>query len=515
METILNQIFRGRSASDEQNVEDPGAAITDLWDEAQGGFAVHYRIRVVVVMALWGFAALGLLGFLGYVDDDHWTRGLSEAAVYLWLCAVLLLLLLSILRHSSLRTVRRGPIAVALVSIIVVGALYVFNANLESLLQQLNWGELPSQIVQNPGTYVLVNFAIIVIFLAITARRFFRHFRGLPLYSYVEIGSGSAGALRQGEEQVQTSELVAGDMLAGAAISAVLALIVFQPIFSQIWQDVGLASKFPTPELTAGASGPALSLLDVIMSLAFVVIGLISLVIAGAVEVFSGNVAVGAKSVWEGIPLAVRKIVEVAFTRRWDALLRYIALSWRFLWPVMIFIAVGLVALATRTLRIYLHLLNAVWICQGNYAPSACPDAQTSAHFSELPSGFSTYPPYDMLAGGQFMALTALFGLVALVLIVGAISLVLFRSRIFTNALKFLALSGGALVLLTLFVTLAMSAFNKGYELVWKNILGNDHVRWPFPQPSLVLFISAGAWVLVLLWLLIDRVRRSSVGKPV
>src|SRR5215469_15331771 len=104
----------------------PQHAITDLYDEERRSFMVQYPIWLVIALSLGGVVVFMITGFLGYDTHNALLGGafLSPWALYLWVCAMLWTLQVSILRHSSLRRQLAAMLFVFIVSVTVVGASF-------------------------------------------------------------------------------------------------------------------------------------------------------------------------------------------------------------------------------------------------------------------------------------------------------------------------------------------------------------------------------------------------------
>src|SRR5574340_1107507 len=78
----------------------PHQAITDLYDDQRRTFLVQYPIWLILGLSLSGVAVIALTGYLGYTKSEP----LSQPwLLFLWFCALLITLQISIFRHQSLR----------------------------------------------------------------------------------------------------------------------------------------------------------------------------------------------------------------------------------------------------------------------------------------------------------------------------------------------------------------------------------------------------------------------------
>src|SRR5215469_14595953 len=92
-------------------------AITDLYDEQRRAFLVQYPVWFITVLALTGVAVFAITGFYGYgssVVRQPWD-------LFLWFCAVLVTLQVSIFRNESLRRRLIATLLFTLASILFIG----------------------------------------------------------------------------------------------------------------------------------------------------------------------------------------------------------------------------------------------------------------------------------------------------------------------------------------------------------------------------------------------------------
>ena len=85
----------------------PARAITDLYDEQKREFLVQYPTVLIVTLGLAGVVAFMLVGFLGYRDraEPDFTQTVFHQPwpLYLYFCALVMALQISIFRHPLLR----------------------------------------------------------------------------------------------------------------------------------------------------------------------------------------------------------------------------------------------------------------------------------------------------------------------------------------------------------------------------------------------------------------------------
>ena len=510
-------------------------AITDLYDEKRRTFLVQYPVWLVVALALTGVVAFMVSGFLGFRDlagqqagsplfEFDFTRKVFHQPwpLYLWFCALIMALQISILRNPRLRRQLTATLIVTTFCIIFVGLVYYYNLALQqflqNILQQLLDIRIP-QIGNNPWTYTLINFLVLAIFWVDTLRRWGRRARGLPPALHVEIdlsSNPSESTIRRmvpPEEMPSMSELVSGDLIAAALLTLLLSLIFRDNVISafshllNINVDVtNCTVAWPLGHCTQPGGGladpPTLTFIDLIQALVYLPLGLIILALSATVSGLSavggvnepqlnpvhagGQDETNTESVSEQVSLTVINTLRSALNRRIRVATDNLALSLRnAVWPLLILLGVIAVAAASRDIQFYLHVLSDQRTC----ASSACPDYQT---VQGLLSGGQQY---------QAMGLALLWGAVAVFSIVFSATLLIFNWRVAENSLRFLGLIG-FIVLLTFWIfSLALSGFNGLFSLTHLSS------RVPFPQPGISTIASFACLVIFGSLLLVRRVR--------
>ncbi len=497
-------------------------AKTDVYDERRRTFLIQYPIGVVIGLGLAGVVAFALTGFLGYNDENEpaFTQAIFSQAwpLFLWFCALVMALQISILRHPSLRRQLTATLVVTLLSMLIVGILYYYKIQfldfLQNLLQQLlNIRLLLPQISGSKWLYALINFGLILIFWVDTVRRWIRRARGLPIHTTIDLSlEGVQTGDDDEDDQPSLQELVSGDLIAGALLTFVLSLIFKAEIvtfLSQVLQiNVPITSCVVSWPLGACASPggglgdpPTLTFIDLIQTLIYLPLGLLILALSatlaglGAVggvnEAQLGQTTVttsdesSTQSVGEQVSLTVLDTLRSALNRRVRLAAGNTLLSLRNAgWPALILVGTIAAASTARNIRLYLHILSDQSTC----GASTC--AETLKNFGS---------PY------QYAGLAILWGIVSLACIVLSAALLIFNRRVVENTSRFLGLIG-FIVLLTLWIfSLALSLFN--LLLIQINVT----LRVPFPQPGVSTIISFGALVL---WAIIVFTRRLR-GEPV
>jgi hypothetical protein len=261
-------------------------AITDLYDPGRQGFLVQYPLALAQVVAVSGLVALILTGFLGYAGEGFPSAlFLQPWPLYLWLCALALLLEVSVLRHPALR----GQLLLAsfwsLLFMALVGGIYFSSPRLVVALSLL--GRQAEQAVLTLGqqaiTYTLVNAGILLLYwadrvLSWTSRR--------P-------GRTSARVLRR-------RYLIALDLLTGALLCALLALVLQPALLTLLSRLLKVnVSVSACTVAVPGTCAPTLSQLDWLAAGVSLAAGLLllvtSLILGGIMRLRGGANAAGAR----------------------------------------------------------------------------------------------------------------------------------------------------------------------------------------------------------------------------
>src|SRR5262249_27014805 len=151
---------------------------------------------------LSGVAAFMITGFLGY--QDHLEPDITHFffvkpwPLYLWFCALIMTLQVSILRHPKLRRQLTQTLSVTMFSIVFVAVFDIFNREILTGFQNL-----PSQILntrilledfgKSPWPYTIINFGIIGVYWLDTIRRWVRSATGKSAFTPAEIGEVRRG----------------------------------------------------------------------------------------------------------------------------------------------------------------------------------------------------------------------------------------------------------------------------------------------------------------------------------
>lgn len=469
-------------------------AITDLYDEQQRTFLIQYPVWLITALALGGVVVFGMTGFLGYSANSPVHQ---PWPLFLWFCAVLITLQISILRHQSLRRRLVMTLLFSLFSIAFIGVTY-FNASLPGIVQRLlHGGHAFRFLATHAGTYAIINFGLIAVFWLDTIRRWIRRWRGLPPNPRVDLGIDGG----QQADMPSMQELISGDLIAGAVLTLLLSLVFraeFLHLFIHPLDSSGHQMHFTTCLVSwpigscQGFGGgmtdsPTLTFLDLMQSLIYLPLGLVILALS---TTLSGLGAVGGVNKHDLSPADVPETASAdkgestttpitvdvtttlintlrsAIDRRVHLLINNFALSLRQVgWPSLIFAATyGIAELSSNIFR-YLH--------SGRTAH----DALT----------------YVLPAAG--------WGLLAVAGVVLSAALIVFRVRVAENTLRFLGLVG-FIVLLTFWIfSLALFGFNKLL------LLTNASDKHPFDPPSAPTYLSLAALIIFGTLLFIRRAR--------
>jgi len=504
--------------------DSPHHAITDLYDEERRSFLVRYPVWLIVALALAGVVAFMAAGFLGYRDtaEPALTAKLFHQPwpIYLWFCALIMTLQISILRHPSLRRQMVATLIVTVFCIIFVGVTYYYNKAildwLNSFLSYILGQHIILRLIGDwPWTYTFINFAIIAIFWADTLRRWVRRARGKTPTRRVDLETGEVTREFASGDEPTMQELISGDLIAGAVLCLLLAIIFRDSVMSFFSQalNVGINIQTCTVSWPIGAcvppggglhDPPTLTFIDLIQALVYLPLGLLILALSATL---SGLGAVGGvderqigqqepepidsgesstESVADQVSLTVINTLRSALNRRIRIAAGSLALSLRnAVWPALILLGTISVAASSRYIQFYLHLLSDQRTC----ATPACPE------YHIVQGLLGSWQQY------QAVVLALVWGLIAVLSIVFSVTLLIFRRRVAENTLRFLGLIGFIILLTFWIFSLALSGFNGLFSLTHLS------ERVPFPQPGLSTIISALSLVIFGVLVLTRRVR--------
>ena len=466
-------------------------AFTDLYDEKRHTFLIKYPVWVILGLSLSGVVIFALTGYLGYSPSEPLYQ---PWLLFLWFCALLITLQISIFRHQSLRKRLIATLVMSLLAIVFIGITY-FNQSLPEILRNLlQGGRFFRALAQNALTYSVVNFGLLAIFWADTLRRWVRRAQGKQPNPTVDIGFGRYSG---NDDMPSLQELISGDLIA-AAVLALLLSFLFEPnIIAMFVHPNGVAItnctvSWPIGTCVGGAGPhdpPTLSFLDLIQTLLYLPLGLLVLALSATVSGLGALQGVNENHSQESLIMmkpenststgavasdvteTVLDTLRAALDRRIRLLLQNLALAFRYIgWPVLLFLATyGVAELSTNT-RNYLH------------------------------------SPKILLNVAKYILPGAGWGLAAAVGLVLSAALMLFRWRVVENTMRFMGLVG-FIVLLTFWIfSLALWGINQ----LLININVSD--RTPFSPPSWMTGISLVLLVVFGTIVLARRSRRPASG---
>ena len=510
-------------------------AITDVYDPKKRRILVRFPHGLLVMLGFTGVVAFGLMGYLGYGDDKSL---LGQAfhkpwPLFLWFSALVFTLEVAVLRHPRLRRQLTEVLVVTIICMAFVGFSALDPGLLNYILTNLlNIRIAIPQIGQSPWTYAIINFGVIGIFWLDTVRRWIRSRHGEPAARRIDLGFGTL-EIGEATDLPTLPELIAGDLIAGGVLAAVLSLIfraeVINPIADALQVGVNITTctvSWPIGHCVGGGGPldpPTLSKMDLIQALIYLPLGFITLALTATANAFnaaSDNPTGVAPVVTPGTQLAtdaqsralstdVRPANEAtekgrqsatvsvtgtiidalrgALNRRIRIAMDNLLIALRnVFWPL--FILLGMVALGqvARNIAFYLHLQSDQRTCA--QTANAFPDRATCQLSMQQ---LAQHQQYLNLASG--VALVVAAG-VAITL---ALMMLVFELRVADNIFRFLGLVTFIGALTLWIFSLALSFSN-----ILFNLTGLTQ-RQPFPlfgastTSSLLVFLIACAALLI------------------
>ncbi|HZC77368.1 MAG TPA: hypothetical protein VE258_06435 [Ktedonobacterales bacterium] len=510
----------------------PARAITDLYDEQKREFLVQYPTVLIVALGLAGVVAFMLVGFLGYRDraEPAFTQTVFHQPwpLYLYFCALVMALQISIFRHPLLRRQLVATLTVTTISVILVGLIYYYNVELQRWLQDVLTYILGRRVLlrligDNKYTYNLLNLLLLAVFWVDTLRRWVRRARGLPPATHedIDLVTGTVRPGKSTDEMPSLQELISGDLIAGGVLTLLLSLFFHADVLNFLSTALGTNVTVHGCNVSwllgncvepggGLADPPTISFIDVIQTLIYLPLGLLALALSATLSGFgavggvnedvtnpvpaSAQGETGTGSVSEQVTLTLINTLRSALNRRLRLAADNLAMSLRnVVWPVLIFFGIIAVATAAHYIQLYLHLLS---------------DSRTCPSF---PSSQDCVAATQLLDNGQHyqaVALAPLWGVVAVLAIVFSATLLIFKWRVAENTLRFLGLIGFIVLLTFWLFSLALSGFNGLFSLTRLSS------RVPFPQPGLTTILSAASLVVFGITLLFRRLRGPGGAAP-
>ncbi|HEX9035996.1 MAG TPA: hypothetical protein VF808_03310 [Ktedonobacterales bacterium] len=457
-------------------------AITDVYDAETGFFLVRYPPALVITLALTGLIAFATAGFLGYEKVSFFYK---PWALYLWFSALVVTLLWSIYRNRALRGQLITVLIVAGICIILAYLIGNPTGFIRKLLEQY----LPL-LAKEQLTYVVINFGLIVIYWVDTLRRWARRAQGLRPHAELDLTTGKRTDTAVPEELPSMSELVSGDLIAGAVLTGALSYLFKPVVMSFITQtnltDCSLSVSFPPSGCVDGQNNvlASLTLIDQTQALTYLSVGLIVLAVAATMGGFGSvggapmpigvsrevlaSLADGPVPVTTPITTGVAETIidalRAAIGRRLREFFLSIVRALRnVVWPVLLFTTMFGVFQLSQSVQTYLHEPKTLTSALRNIAPAAG------------------------------------WGIICVLAVVFSAALVIFKWRVVDNTLRFLGLIG-LIVLLTFWI------FSAALWLI--NLLIEQFdakVVKPFDPPSIATYVSLGALVILGGFLIFSR----------
>ncbi|HEX8728879.1 MAG TPA: hypothetical protein VF739_09670 [Ktedonobacterales bacterium] len=513
-------------------------AITDVYDPTKRRILVRFPHGLLLTLAITGVLAFALMGYLGYGDDHSLLGQAFHKAwpLFLWFSALVFTLEIAVLRHPRLRRQLTEVLVVTIICMIFVGFSALDPGLLRYILTNLlNIHLVLPQIGQSPWTYAIINFGVLIVFWLDTIRRWIRTQRGEPTARRIDLGFGT---LEFGEaaDLPTLPELIAGDLIAGGVLAALLSLIfraeVINPIADALQIGVNITTctvSLPLHCIPPGGGPmdpPTLSKIDLIQALIYLPLGFITLALTATANAFNAasdtptgttapivpntpgtaiatdaqNRAVstqvvqpseqtekGRQSATVSVTGTIIDALRGALNRRIRIAMDNLLLALRnVVWPL--FILLGMIALGqvAQNISFYLHLQSDQRTCAATH--NAFPDEKTCA--------LSAQQLHQLLQYQNLGAAVALVVAAAIALTL-ALMMVVFELRVADNIFRFLGLVvfiGG----LTLWIfSLALSFSNILFNLTGLTL------RQPFPlfgastSVSLLVFLVACAVLLL------------------
>jgi hypothetical protein len=480
-------------------------AITDLYDEEHRTFLIQYPIPFVVAVALVGVTVLATTGFLGYRHQNSTADTLFDQpwALYLWVCALVLTLEVSILRHRRLRIHRIAALTVTILSMIIVLITFFYQIPFQNLLNELIQQIFKLrisliQLITNNWIYTLLNFGVLLIFALDCARRWWRRAHGLRPNAGVDLGL---------DETVDTSslptmqQLISGDILAGALLCAILGLLFRSDVVGLFWQVLhasvnvnGCTVSWPIGACIPPGGGhgnpPTLTFIDTIVALTALPTGLLILALTASISGLGALIGVQTgeekplpdpasrnETSTQAISVQVSQTIFdtlLSAINRWsggkprdnpaEVASRSLLLSLRnVIWPPLIFLGVAGVAQFASYGQSYIH--------------------SNKTLINEL----------------EYVGPLVIWVIASVLCIVVALALLVFHGRVAENSLKFSGLIG-FVGLLTLWIySLALWSLN---QLLLHTGATDRH---PFDPPAWNTAVSLGALLIFGIFFLVRR----------
>lgn len=360
-------------------------AISDVFCEKQRKFLVEYPQPLIVGISAAGLVAFLLVGYLGYnrlLDcgagvGTCWQHEvfLKPWPLYVWFCALMVTLQVSILRNPRLRAQLVATLVVTLVSAVAMYWLYFYGPLQQIITDIIHFkvGFLRT-LFADQWFYTILNFLLIALFFVDTGIRWARRAQGKkPGGAMTASGDETADA-----NDPRVEELAAGDLVAGMVLFGLMALVfTFSFIhgaaaLTQLPQDPNLpirANIATVPDVVPLLRGVALSQIDRLLALICLPLGFVVLAVTATLWGLSAVRAVvnldprpvgEAQSTENSVTAQVALVLFNALRAALDRYVRFILLrilsSLRNVaWLILIFIACFGLAALSDLIQQYLH----------------------------------------------------------------------------------------------------------------------------------------------------------------
>jgi hypothetical protein len=509
-------------------------AITDVYDPKKRRILVRFPHGLLLTLGLTGVIAFGLMGYLGYREDNTFLGLVFHKAwpLFLWFSALVFTLEVAVLRHPRLRRQLTEALVVTIICMVFVGFSALDPGLLRYILTNLlNIRIAIPQIGQSPWTYAILNFGVLLVFWLDTIRRWIRSRSGQPAARSIDLGFGTL-EIGEAADLPTLPELIAGDLIAGGVLAALLSLIfraeVINPIADALQVGVNITTcvvSWPIGHCVGGGGltdPPTLSKMDLIQALIYLPLGFITLALTATANAFNAasdsptqtapapapGTALAADNESRAVSTQVLPVNEQtekgrqsatvsvtgtiidalrgALNRRIRLAIDNLLLALRnVVWPLMILLGMVALGQAAQNITFYLHLQSDQRTC--TQTANAFPDA-ASCHVALL----------DIAQNQQYLALASSVALVvaAAVALTLALMMLIFELRVADNIFRFLGLAMFIGALTLWIFSLALSFSN-----ILFNLTGLTQ-REPFPLfgastiSSLLVFLIACATLL-------------------
>lgn len=520
-------------------------AITDVYDPTKRRILVRFPHGLLLTLAITGVLAFALMGYLGYGEDHSLLGQAFHKAwpLFLWFSALVFTLEVAVLRHPRLRRQLTEVLVVTIICMIFVGFSALDPGLLRYILTNLlNIRISIPQIGQSPWTYAIINFGVLLVFWLDTIRRWIRSQRGEPTARRIDLGFGT---LEFGEaaDLPTLPELIAGDLIAGGVLAALLSLIfraeVINPIAEALQVGVNLINtctvSLPLHCVPPGgglADPPTLSKIDLIQALIYLPLGFITLALTATANAFNAasesptgttapitpsvpgtaiatdaqNRAVstqvvqpseqtekGRQSATVSVTGTIIDALRGALNRRIRIAIDNLLLALRnVVWPLLILLGMIALGQVAQNITFYLHLQSDQRTCAATHG--AFPDEKTCA--------LAAQQLHQLLQYQNLGAAVALVVAAALALTL-ALMMVVFELRVADNIFRFLGLVVFIGALTLWIFSLALSFSNILFNLTGLTL------RQPFPLFGASTSVSLLVFLLSCAVLLLGKSRRA------